>query len=53
MADYNNQDIKLLPYNAPIPLYDRQYVLHITSWGRPRMALYGPTTYWPSWYFQM
>ena len=30
MIGFNNQFIKLLQYNAPIPLYDRKYALHIT-----------------------
>jgi len=38
MIAYNNQGIKLLPYDAPIPLYDPKYSLHKTSVGRPRMA---------------
>jgi len=49
MIGYNNQGIKLLPYNAPIPLYDKKYALHKT-WGRPYMvrllnavrAIFGP-----------
>ena len=44
MIGYNNQSIKLSPYNALIPLYDNLYALHKTFWGRPCMARYGPPT---------
>src|SRR6218665_3975911 len=59
--------IKLLPYNAPIPinaiipLYDKKYALHKSKRPEPdrAMALYGPSTYcgagqiFPAYYFQM
>ena len=59
MIAYNNQGIKLLPNNAPIPLHDKKYALHKTAWDWPCIALYGPPTYcgvghfWAAWYFQM
>jgi len=34
MIAYNNQGIKLLPCNAPVPLYYKKYALHKT-WGIP------------------
>jgi len=37
MIGYNNQGIKVLPYNAPISLYDIKYALHKT-WGQPLVA---------------
>jgi len=54
MIGYNNQGIKLLPYNAPIPLCDKKYALHKT-WGRLRMARLWLTYLMclPAWDFQM
>jgi len=54
MIGYSNHDIKLLPYYAPIPTYERKGALRQPFWGRPRMARLWPAyVFLNTWYFQM